>query len=62
MQRALCNATAFAEKHTHICKLDRGHKERSHACRCGAAFIAGKKMPESGAELKKRAGVLVRTP
>lgn len=43
MQKALCNATADANKHTHICKQDHGHKGRTHMCRCGAIFIMVKK-------------------
>jgi len=53
MQHALCNKIVFVKKHAHICKLDRGHNERSHQCRCGAFFTAMKEMTESGAELKK---------
>lgn len=43
MQKALCNATAEATGHTHICNMDAGHKGKMHLCRCGTMFIRVKK-------------------
>lgn len=52
MQRALCNLTADADEHTHICNFEKGHKGEVHMCSCGTIFISVKEK-DLEAELKK---------